>query len=79
MAPFLYGLYWKRATRAGIVAGMATGLSLDVILFFVLGPANSPIASSIAMIAPFLVVPAVSLMSTPPSEKILSRAFDGVK
>jgi SSS family solute:Na+ symporter len=75
MAPFLYGLYWKRTTRAGVAAGMATGLVLDIALFFILGPSNSPIASTAAMIAPFLVVPAVSVFTRPPSAEILSRSF----
>jgi len=75
MAPFLYGLYWKRTTRAGVAAGMATGLALDIALFFILGPSNSPIASTAAMIAPFLVVPAVSVLTRPPAEKIIRRSF----
>ena len=78
MAPYLYGLYWKRTTRAGVVAGMVTGLTLAVVLFYVLGPANSPIASSIAMIAPFFVVPLVSLFTAAPDKAILDRAFAGV-
>jgi len=78
MAPFLYGLYWKRATRAGILAGMLTGALLGVALFFVLGEANSPIASSIAMIAPFAVVPLVSAFSRPPEGALIAKAFDGV-
>ena len=75
MAPLLYGLYWRRATRAGIWAGMITGLTLAVGLFFILGAANSPIASSIAMLAPFLVIPAVSLGTAAPDAAVLERAF----
>ena len=55
MAPFLYGLYWKRATLAGA--------------------ANSPIASSIAMIVPFGVVPLVSSFTRPPDGQLLQKAF----
>lgn len=78
MAPFLYGLYWKGTTRIGAAAGMGTGLGLSIILFFVLGPANSPIASTIAMITPFIVVPIVSLCTRKPDEQLLSRAFEGI-
>lgn len=78
MAPLLYGLYWKRATRAGIWAGMLTGLVLAVSLFFILGPANSPIASTIAMIAPFLVVPLASAVTPPPDTDVLRRAFERI-
>lgn len=78
MAPFLYGLYWKGATRTGVAAGMATGLGLSVSLFFILGPANSPIASTIAMIAPFLVIPLVSRFTRKPEQALLARAFEGI-
>ena len=78
MAPFLYALYWKRTTLLGVQAGIVTGLSLGVVLFFVLGQNNSPIASSIAMLVPFIIVPAVSIMTKPPSTKILDKAFVGI-
>lgn len=75
MAPFLYGLYWKRATLAGAAAGMGVGLGLAIALFFILGAANSPIASSIAMIVPFGVVPLVSSFTRPPDGQLLQKAF----
>lgn len=78
MAPFLYALYWKRTTLLGVQAGIVTGLTLGVVLFFVLGQNNSPIASSIAMLVPFIVVPVVSIMTKPPSAKILDKAFAGI-
>jgi len=78
MAPFLYGLYWKRTTRPGVLAGMFTGMILAIGLFFILGPDNSPIASTIAMIVPFGVVPAVSAFTRAPGDALLARAFDGV-
>jgi SSS family solute:Na+ symporter len=78
MAPYFYGLYWKRTTRAGVWAGMLTGATLAIILFFALGPARSPIASSLAMLVPFAVVPLVSLATRPPSAERLGKAFDGV-
>lgn len=75
MAPYVYGLYWKGTTLWGAKAGMITGLSLAIILFFVLGPNKSPIASSIAMIVPFGIVPLVSFFTKKPSEKLLKKAF----
>jgi solute:Na+ symporter, SSS family len=77
MAPFLYGLYWKRTTQAGVFAGIGTGAALAIALFFVLGPANSPIASTIAMIVPFAVVPAVSAFTKAPSKQLVAKAFAG--
>ena len=78
MAPFLYGLYGKRTTRAGVLAGMFTGMALAIGLFFILGPDNSPIASTIAMIVPFGVVPLVSAFTRAPDVALIARAFDGV-
>lgn len=78
MAPYLYGLYWKRTTLYGAAAGMATGLVLSIALFFYLGPANSPIAATISMIVPFIVVPLVSLMTPRPDQTLLDKAFDRI-
>jgi len=78
MAPFLYGLYWKRVTRAGALAGMFTGVVLGIVLFFALGPDNSPISASIAMIVPFGVVPLVSAFTARPSDALVAKAFDGI-
>ena len=76
MAPYLYGLYWRGTTKAGAYSGIITGLLLAVLLFFILGPANSPIASTIAMIVPFAVVPLVSLVTKKPAEKTIDKAFE---
>jgi len=78
MAAYIYGLYWKRTTLAGAAAGMITGLATAVILFFVLGAAKSPIASSIAMIVPFFVVPLVSMFTKAPDKELINKAFDGI-
>jgi SSS family solute:Na+ symporter len=78
MAPFLYGLYGKRTTRTGVLAGMFTGMVLAIGLFFILGPDNSPIASTIAMIVPFGVVPLMSAFTRAPGADLIARAFDGI-
>jgi len=78
LAPYIYGLFWKRVTRAGANAGIVTGVTLAIVLFYKLGPANSPIASSIAMIAPFIVVPLVSLFTQPPQKELIDKAFNGI-
>jgi len=79
MAPYVYGLFWKRATRLGAEAGLFTGLALSIALFFILGPANAPLASSIAMLAPFVVIPLVSLFTRPPEPKLLDQAFENIE
>ncbi len=75
MAPYILGIFWKRVTKAGAYAGFFTGGSTAIILFFVLGPAMSPLASSIAMILPFVVVPVVSLLTPKLDDKIVKEAF----
>jgi len=75
-AAYVYGLYWKRTTKAAAYAGMFTGLILSIFLFYYLGPKNSPIASTIAIIAPFIVVPLVSLFTKPPKVEVIKKAFD---
>lgn len=84
MAPFLYGLFWKRTTKAGAYAGMFTGLILSNALFFgcfrlygmPTANAFSPVFASIAMVVPFVVVPIVSLVTKPPKRETIELAFE---
>jgi SSS family solute:Na+ symporter len=78
MAAYIYGLYWKRTTLAGAACGMITGLVTSITLFYVMGAANSPIASSIAMIIPFIVIPVVSIFTKPPDKELIDKAFTGI-
>ena len=77
MAPYIYGLFWRRATKAAAYSGLLAGLGTELVLFFALGPANAPLAACAAMLVPFAVVPVVSLLTAPPDEKLLDRAFIG--
>ena len=69
MAPYMYGLFWKKTSKSAALIGMLSGFFTAIILFFLLGPAKSPISASIAMIVPFIVIPIVSVISkdTPPN------------
>jgi solute:Na+ symporter, SSS family len=75
LAPYVYGLFWKGATRIAVGAGMISGVVLCISLFFILGQDKSPIASSIGMIVPFIVIPVVSAFTKPPSKATLEKAF----
>jgi SSS family solute:Na+ symporter len=77
-APYILGLYSRKVTKAGAYAGLLSGTILMIVLFFVLGSSNSPLAASIAIIVPFAVVPLVSRFTRPPAQDILNRAFQGV-
>jgi SSS family solute:Na+ symporter len=77
-APYILGLYSKRVTKAGAYAGLITGTAVMIILFFVLGASNSPLAASIAIIVPFIVVPLVSAFTKPPEKELIDRAFERI-
>ncbi|MDR0475910.1 MAG: sodium/solute symporter [Treponema sp.] len=77
-APYILGLYSKRVTKAGAYAGLLSGLSVMIALFFILGPKNSPLAASIAIIVPFIVVLGVSIFTKPPEKAVIDKAFEGV-
>lgn len=83
LAPYMFGLFWRRTTKAGAIAGMATGLlvanALYWGLFIVEGSSAakkySPLVASIAMLVPFAVVPLVSLATKPLSPERVAKAF----
>jgi SSS family solute:Na+ symporter len=77
-APYILGLYSKRITKAGAYAGLLTGLVTMIVLFFALGQSRSPLAASIAIVVPFIIVPLVSLFTSPPEKELLNRAFNGI-
>ncbi len=76
MAPYIYGLFWKRTTKAGVYAGIITGLLSAFTLFWAWGSPGVPVAGAITMFLPMIVVPVVSWMTKPPSEEIVKKAFN---
>ncbi len=74
-APYVYGLYWRRVTRAAAVSGMLVGLLLSVGLFVLEGQPFIPIAGALAIIAPFVVVPVVTMFSKPLPKEVVANAF----
>ena len=77
-APYILGLYSRRVTKPAAYAGLLSGAATMIILFFILGASRSPLAASIAIVLPFIVVIAVSLCTAPPDKELLQKAFDGV-
>ena len=68
LAPFLYGLYWKKVTKAAVWTSFASGVGITVsnmFFHFIASPIN---AGAVAMVAGLLIVPAVSLF-TPKMDK----------
>ena len=77
-APYILGLYSRRVTKAGAYAGLLTGATVMIILFFTLGASRSPLAASIAILTPFAVVSLVSSFTKAPDKELLDRAFAGL-
>ena len=75
MAPYILGIYSKKITKAGAYAGLYTGAASAVILTMCLGPANSPLAASIAIVVPFIITPVVSLFTKKISPELIKKAF----
>ena len=80
LAPFLYGLYWKRTTKAacGVSFVFSTVVMLANIFFRPSFPAllQSPInAGAFCMIAGLLIVPVVSLVTRAPAAERLEEVF----
>ena len=80
LAPFLYGLYWKRTTKIACWCSFvfATVFMLANIFFKASFPVllQSPInAGAFCMIAGLIIVPIVSLFTAPPEKKLVDDAF----
>ena len=75
LAPFMYGLYWKGVTRAGVWAGFISGVGITVANMFI-GFIESPInAGAVAMAAGLVVVPVVSLITPKPDKEKVDDIF----
>jgi SSS family solute:Na+ symporter len=75
IGPFVWGILWRRTTPAGAVCGLLCGLITSVGGFVAFGPANAPVAASLGIIVSLVLVPLVSLVTVPVSEKRLARAY----
>ena len=75
LAPFLYGLYWKRVTKAAVWASFIAGVGITVSNMFI-GYIASPInAGAIAMVAGLVIVPIVSVLSPKPDTSKVESIF----
>jgi len=84
LAPFLYGLYWKKTTKIGCWAAMlfsSVFMIIDMlgnlkVLNVNLGFLQSPInAGAFCMIAGLVIVPLISLISKAPEKNEIDRIF----
>ena len=80
LAPFLYGLYWKKTTKAACWVSFLFGTLLMVcnMLFRSSYPPilQSPInAGAIVMLAGLVLVPLVSLFTKKPDRQLVEKTF----
>ncbi len=76
LAPFLYGLYWKRVNKWSVVACFITGVGLTVtnMIWGYLG--NSIVAGAVAMVAGLVVVPIVTWLTPKPDRAFVENIFE---
>ena len=80
LAPFLYGLYWKKTTKLACWVSFIFGAGIMLLNLFAkqLFPIllQSPInCGAFAMLAGLIIVPIVSLLSPKPDKKLVEDAF----
>lgn len=80
LAPFLYGLYWKRVSKLSVWACFAfSTITMLANMFFkhIFPPIlQSPINAGVfCMIAGLVIVPVVSLVSKPPKKEFVENVF----
>lgn len=74
LAPFLYSLYWKGMTRAGVWASFITGVGITV-GNLLLGITSSINAGAVAMLASLVIAPLVAALSKKPDAELLKKIF----
>ncbi len=80
LAPFLYGLYWKRTTRTACYVSFGFGVVVMVLNMvarsafpaFMQSPVN---CGAVVMIASLVIVPVVSLLTPKPDAKSVDAMF----
>lgn len=89
LGPFIYGLYWKGVTKAGVWAGYISGVGITLIGFFIflteknatifsgsLAIFNSPInIGAFSILISLIIVPIVSLLTPKLSKKHIEDTF----
>ena len=80
LAPFLYGLYWKRVSVASV--WVSFGFSTVIMLANMFAKAHFPVllqspinAGVFCMIAGLIIVPIVTLVTKPPKKELVEEVF----
>ena len=86
LAPYLYGLYWKRTTKIAVWFSMAFGTLFNTMVFFttvnVLPKSILPVilqspinAGAFTMLFGLILVPVVSLLTPKPNKEYVDKCF----
>lgn len=75
LAPFLYGLFWKRVTKAAVWASFAAGVGITVANMFFHFIESSINAGAAAMAAGLVIVPLISVITPKPERQHMNRIF----
>ena len=75
LAPFMYGLFWKKTTTASVWASFIVGVGITVANMFIKFIASPINAGAFAMLAGIVVVPIVSLVTPSPDKKRVEKIF----
>ena len=80
LAPFLYGLYWKRTTKAACTVNFIFSCAVMILNIFFRSSfpklLQSPInAGAFCMLAGFIIVPVVSAFTKAPAKELVEDAF----
>ena len=89
LAPFLYGLYWKKTTKAAVIASFIFGTGLEIVqlllsvgLFKFTTPVlsfvftNSLYSGVFAMVGGLIIVPIVSLLTQKTKPDAIDQKFE---
>ena len=74
LGPFLFGLFWKKTTRAGVWAAMLFGIGF-VSANAVFGWVDPTVCGAIAILSSFVIVPLVSLITPKMNAEYVDAAF----
>lgn len=75
LAPFMYGLFWKRTSKAAVWASFIVGVGITVANMFIKFIASPINAGAVAMIAGLIIVPVVSLLTPQMDQKQVDGIF----
>lgn len=78
LGPFLYGLFWKRVTKAAVFASFGAAIAITAVNAFTM-TVSPLIAGAAAIVLSLVIVPAVSLITPKPDAARVERIFSCYK